>query len=195
MGVLDNIDREILRMLRADARTPFSTIAEKVGLSGPAVSDRVQRLQEIGIITRFTIDIDRTQLRSGIPVFVQITGSSYDVNELKASLNDSSIVEHVFITADGSVWFLAHADESRIRESLHALFDSTEIQYEVTLLDDFSWNPSLNSVEFDITCAECGNTVDHQGTTWRDDDHVYHFCCSSCESQFRNEYHRLEEAA
>jgi len=48
-------------------------------------------------------------------------------------------------------------------------------------------------VEFALTCAECSNTVDSEGETARIDGEVYHFCCPSCLSQFRERYQRLEE--
>lgn len=57
---LDEIDLEIVRLLADDARRPFNDIADRVGLSPPAVSDRVDRLREQGVIQRFTIDIDRS---------------------------------------------------------------------------------------------------------------------------------------
>ena len=61
---------EILQLLLSNARRPYSDIADVVGLSAPAVSDRVARLQEMGITNRFTLDVDRSQLRKGIPVLV-----------------------------------------------------------------------------------------------------------------------------
>jgi DNA-binding Lrp family transcriptional regulator len=47
MRDLDETDLEILQLLLSDARRPYSDIAETVGLSAPAVSDRVSRLREI----------------------------------------------------------------------------------------------------------------------------------------------------
>jgi len=46
MRDLDETDMEILSLLAENARRSFSAIGEEVGLSGPAVSDRVTRLQE-----------------------------------------------------------------------------------------------------------------------------------------------------
>ncbi|MFC6725497.1 Lrp/AsnC family transcriptional regulator, partial [Halobium palmae] len=60
MRDLDDTDREILRLLLANARRPYSDIAEHVGLSAPAVSDRVERLQELGVVRGFTLDLDRS---------------------------------------------------------------------------------------------------------------------------------------
>jgi DNA-binding Lrp family transcriptional regulator len=58
MRDLDETDLEILSLLAEDARRPFSEIGERVGLSGPAVSDRVTRLEETGVIQGFTVDVD-----------------------------------------------------------------------------------------------------------------------------------------
>lgn len=195
MHTLDNKDQQILRLLRQNARIPFSRIAEEIDLSGPAVSDRVERLEQTGIITGYTIDIDQTQLRSGIPVLVQITNHSQAIDQLKQELERSKRVEHVFFTANGTIWFSAHANEARIRESLLELFDSNDIGFEVTLLDEISWVPTIDTVEFDVTCAECGNSVDEQGTSWKIDETEYRFCCPSCASQFKERYQQLEEAA
>lgn len=195
MHTLDNKDQQILRLLRQDARIPFSQIAEEIDLSGPAVSDRVERLEQTGIITGYTIDIDQSQLQSGIPVLVHVTNHSPDVDQVKTKLQHAARVEHVFIAANGTIWFSAHADETRIRESLLDLFESNDIEFEVILLDEISWVPSIDTVEFDLTCAECGNSVDEQGTSWRNDDTEYRFCCTSCASQFKERYQQLEEAA
>jgi len=73
MRDLDETDLEILSLLAEDARRPFSEIGgDRVGLSGPAVSDRVTRLEETGVIKRFTVDVDRTKLRAGVPVLVDV---------------------------------------------------------------------------------------------------------------------------
>ncbi|MFB6083699.1 MAG: Lrp/AsnC family transcriptional regulator, partial [Halorientalis sp.] len=47
MRGLDETDREILDILLSDGRRPYSDIAEAVDLSPPAVSDRIDRLQEL----------------------------------------------------------------------------------------------------------------------------------------------------
>jgi DNA-binding Lrp family transcriptional regulator len=69
---LDETDMETLSLLAENARRPFSEIADEVGLSGPAVSDRIGRLEESGIIRHSTIDVDRAQLRAGVPVLIQM---------------------------------------------------------------------------------------------------------------------------
>ena len=194
MRDLDETDMEILRLLGEDARRPYSEIAEAVGLSGPAVSDRVERLEEAGVIEGFTVDVDQSQLRAGIPVFVQATVPAADVDDCKATIADADAVEHVFVTADGECWFYARAQVRQVREWLQGLLpDADGVDYDVTLVDDAEWTPSLEGTAFALTCAECGNTVDSEGESTRIDGEVYHICCPSCASRFRGRYDRLEE--
>jgi DNA-binding Lrp family transcriptional regulator len=193
MRDLDETDMEILRLLGENARRPFSDIAERVGLSGPAVSDRVQRLEEAGVIERFTVEVDQSQLRAGVPVFVHAPVPAGDVDDCRRALADADAVEHVFVTADGELRFYARARVQRVREWLDGLLPVDGVDYDVTLLDDAEWTPSLEGTQFALTCAECGNTVDSEGESARIDGEVYHFCCPSCLSRFEGRYDRLEE--
>ncbi|MDI9643906.1 MAG: Lrp/AsnC family transcriptional regulator [Candidatus Verstraetearchaeota archaeon] len=54
----DEVDRKILGMLKENSRIPFTKIAEEVGLSEAAVRKRTERLQQEGIIKRFTVEVE-----------------------------------------------------------------------------------------------------------------------------------------
>jgi len=195
MRDLDDTDMEILQLLLADARRPYSEIAETVGLSAPAVSDRVARLEEAGIINRFTVDIDRSQLRSGIPVLVSLDPAS-DPAAVRTALLDTDAVEHVFTTAEAELVVFARVPDNDIAGWLA---DSVEMDavadFEVELLAGAAWSPDLGGTEFALSCAQCGNTVDSEGTAARVDGSLYQFCCPSCESRFTEKYAELREGA
>ncbi len=55
---LDETDREILRALQADARKPFSEIAREIEMSSATVHDRVNRMEDAGVIRGYHADID-----------------------------------------------------------------------------------------------------------------------------------------
>lgn len=196
MRDLDETDIEILSLLAKNARRPFSDIGEEVGLSGPAVSDRVSRLEEAGVINNFTVDVNRSELRAGVPVLIQLEISADSIELARERLRDADSVEHVFVTAEGEVWFYARAEARNVRPWINSLFEGIEpLEYSVTLIEETEWTPSIEGLEFALTCAECGNTVDAEGETTRIDDEVYHFCCPSCLSRFEDRYRRLEEGA
>jgi Lrp/AsnC family leucine-responsive transcriptional regulator len=196
MRNLDDTDLEILSLLAENARRPFSDIGEEVGLSGPAVSDRVNRLQESGIINNFTIDVNRAHLRAGVPVFIQADIGSASLETASERVRESDGVEHVFTTSEGELWFYARVEAQNVRQWIDGLFDGIEVpEYTVTLIDEVEWTPSVDGVEFALTCAECSNTVDNEGETTRIDGDVYHFCCPSCLARFEDRYQRFEERA
>jgi len=195
MDGLDETDLEILSLLAADARRPFSEIGDEVGLSGPAVSDRVTRLRETGVIEGFTVNVDRGQLRGGVPVLVQVDADADGRERLRERVRDAEAVEHVFVTAEGEVWFHARVAANDVHGWVEGLLDGLGADYRVTLVDEAEWTPTVEGVEFAVACAECGNTVTSEGETARIDDDVYHFCCGSCRSRFEQRYERIEEGA
>jgi DNA-binding Lrp family transcriptional regulator/YHS domain-containing protein len=194
MRDLDETDLEIIRLLLADGRRPYSDIAEVVDLSPPAVSDRVARLQEVGVIRRFTLDIDRTQFHGGTPVLVDLAVDHADVASVRESLCDAGPVEHVFTTAESHLVFHARVPDDDVAAWLFDVVDADAVDaYEVTLLSATDWSPGLAGTEFGLSCAQCGNTVDSEGVSTRIDGDVYQFCCPSCESRFRERYADLAE--
>ena len=48
---LDSIDKKIIEILQANARTPIKDIASEVFLSSPAVSSRIEKMEKAGIIS------------------------------------------------------------------------------------------------------------------------------------------------
>jgi Lrp/AsnC family leucine-responsive transcriptional regulator len=87
---LDRTDRRILRLLREDGRMPLAAIAKAVGLSGPAVHDRVRKLEQRGIIASYTAVLDPIALDRSHVAFVMVTLS--EGNEFAA---DEPIVARI----------------------------------------------------------------------------------------------------
>jgi Lrp/AsnC family leucine-responsive transcriptional regulator len=69
----DPATTEILRELRRDARTSMRALGSAVGLSPPAVTERVRRLEDIGVIRGYRAAIDPAKLGYGVTAFLSIT--------------------------------------------------------------------------------------------------------------------------
>jgi Transcriptional regulators len=198
MRELDETDLEIIRLLMADARRPYSEIAEIVGLSAPAVSDRIEKLQETGVIKRFTLDVDRSQLRAGIPVLItlEVPSSGPDVGSVRDDLVGAGAVEHVFTTAEGDLVVSAGVPNRDVAGWLVDTLGKEAVdEFAVTLLAGTDWSPDLGGTEFALSCAQCGNTVDSEGTAARIGGELYQFCCPSCKTRFEERYDRLHQGA
>ena len=65
-SLLDEVNRRLLAALGADPRLSAAELARRVGLSAPAVRERLTRLTEAGVIRGYRLDIDPAAL--GLPV-------------------------------------------------------------------------------------------------------------------------------
>lgn len=74
---LDTIDREILRLLAGDGRATASSLAEQIGISRPAISERMEKLERNGVIRGTTVIVDPAALGKNVTAFVSArqTGS------------------------------------------------------------------------------------------------------------------------
>jgi Lrp/AsnC family leucine-responsive transcriptional regulator len=70
--LLDHTSRRILQLLVADGRTSYQAIADEIGLSRPAVMERVKRLEEAGFIRGYHARLDRARCGFPVTAFVAI---------------------------------------------------------------------------------------------------------------------------
>lgn len=73
---LDELDLRIVDLLLRDARTPAAQIAEQIGLSRPAVADRLDKLERQGVIRGTTAVVDPTAIGRAITAFVSARGAT-----------------------------------------------------------------------------------------------------------------------
>lgn len=70
--ILDDIDRQILELLRQDARRTIKDIASHVNLSPAPVKRRIERLEKAGVITGYTIMVDEARLGPSLSAFTEV---------------------------------------------------------------------------------------------------------------------------
>jgi len=81
---MDELDRQILDVLRRDARTPYTEIAEQVGTSEGTVRNRVERMTEDGVIDRFTVSTRTGNVKAMVEVSVAVDVDTTAVSERMA---------------------------------------------------------------------------------------------------------------
>lgn len=64
--LLDEIGRNLVSALQEDARLPFAELGRRIGLSPAATAERLRRLEEVGVITGYRVELDREAL--GLPI-------------------------------------------------------------------------------------------------------------------------------
>jgi DNA-binding Lrp family transcriptional regulator len=98
---LDDTDRAILRALSQDGTLSAGEIGRRFGLSQPAAWRRVRRLEEAGILTGRSVDVDRAALGFGVTVFLGIKlatrgrVSVEDFERAVTAIPEVQVVQHV----------------------------------------------------------------------------------------------------
>lgn len=73
--LLDAVGREIIKILQEDARISFNELGRRVGLSSPAVAERVRRLEQAGVIRSYRAVVDPMKVGYSIMAFIRLNSS------------------------------------------------------------------------------------------------------------------------
>jgi Lrp/AsnC family leucine-responsive transcriptional regulator len=108
---LDAIAWKILENLQDNARISFAELGRKVGLSTPAVAERVHRLEEAGVVTGYHASVDMAKLGVPIHVLIRLTipGGELQISRTVAAIKELPEISRCHrITGDESFVIEAH---------------------------------------------------------------------------------------
>jgi Lrp/AsnC family transcriptional regulator, leucine-responsive regulatory protein len=109
-NLLDDVNLRILAELRDSPRLSMAELARRVGMSAPAVTERVQRLQQMGVIAGYRLDIDPAAVGLPVTAFARIRpmpGSLPKIAQLAAEL--PQVTECYRITGEDCFLLKLHA--------------------------------------------------------------------------------------
>lgn len=86
--LLDEAGMEILRALQDNARISFAELGRKVGLSGPAITDRVRKMEESGIIAGYHARVNSAKLGFPVTAFVRLRVARKDFQRVISMARD-----------------------------------------------------------------------------------------------------------
>jgi len=118
---IDDIDREILRMLQDNSRVAFKRIAEKVGVSEATIFVRVKNLKKKGVIKRFTAIVSPELLGKSLTAFVLINSEPKKLESVLETLSGMDDVYEVY-DVTGAYYVIAKI-RTENRESLAKIID------------------------------------------------------------------------
>lgn len=142
---LDEIDLEILGYLVRDARLSQRALARAVGMSPPAVADRIARLEAAGVIEGYRAAVNFAALGRAMTVIVGVVSNrSATQRELARSLAEIPEVERVdIVTGTTDLQVRLHVrDQQHLNDVLFdSLLASTEIRHTETYLALSTFQP------------------------------------------------------
>jgi len=92
---MDSTDLKILALLQQDARATNADLAAQVDLTASSVYERVRKLQDQGVIRRYTVQVDPAALGKPLTAFIRLT-VAYDDRQapgVAALADDADVLE------------------------------------------------------------------------------------------------------
>ena len=117
---LDQVDRDILAILQNDGRSSASHIAQEISMSVPAMTDRIKKLQESGVIMGFTTMLDHRKLGLDVSAFITVISesSSHYSDVVRETNNSPEIIQCFTTTGNGSHVLFALVENTHALEKL-----------------------------------------------------------------------------
>ena len=118
--ILDEKDLKIIEILRENARTSYTDIARQLGISDVAVLKRIRKLEQLGVIRKYTIVVDPKKLGY---TAISITGIDVAPEQLFTVLDELKSKEYVKFLAltsgDHGIMATIWARDSRELAKIH----------------------------------------------------------------------------
>jgi Lrp/AsnC family leucine-responsive transcriptional regulator len=106
---LDTTDINLLQELEIDARLSLAELGRRVGLSPPSVADRLERLEEAGVITGYRAEVDPRALGYELAVVLRIRPAPRELKKVaELAERTPEVVECHRITGDDCYLMKAH---------------------------------------------------------------------------------------
>ncbi|MEV0274977.1 Lrp/AsnC family transcriptional regulator [Streptomyces sp. NPDC057654] len=125
---LDDIDRDILRMLQADGRASIRSVAERVHISRANAYARINRLIDDGVIRGFSARVDQERAGQGASAYITLKIVQNSWRSVREKLQALPGATHIaLVSGDFDVLLLVHTEDNRaLRELVLTRLQSME---------------------------------------------------------------------
>jgi Lrp/AsnC family leucine-responsive transcriptional regulator len=108
-ALLDATNLKLLAELQSDARLSLAELGRRVGLSSPAVADRLRRLEQEGVITAYRAEVDPRRLGYSLGVLIRIRPAPRQLAAVAELARETpEVVECHRVTGDDCYVMTAH---------------------------------------------------------------------------------------
>lgn len=149
---MDDIDREIVAILRQDARLPVSEIARQVGLSAAPVGRRIERLEQAGVIRGYVALINEAsagQLDAFTEIRLKSGTEARDFEEIAKQVPEIQQYYTIAGDPDGLVRFRVR-DVDHLQQVVNAIRKTPIVAGTKTLIVMSVWDRSLDISKDDL---------------------------------------------
>lgn len=140
--VLDDIDWKILQELQANARTAFAELGRRVGLSTPAVAERVRRMEDAGVILGYHAQIDPAKVGLPMQAFIRVNVAGDKLTKFAALVQECpEVLEcHRVTGSESFIIKVAVSDNTHLEHVIDSLMPYVATTTSMILSSPLTWS-------------------------------------------------------
>jgi len=144
---IDHLNTEILRFLQENARASFTEIGKKVGLTSPAVAERVKKMEDLGIIEKYTVKLSYSQIGYQLRALVAMRAFVGKLRPLLDKVDTFNEVINCYrITGNENIIMeVVIQDQVHLEQFIDRLISYGEIRTHIILSNVVSSPPTIKS--------------------------------------------------
>ena len=195
---LDETEMKILIELQKDGRVSRRVLADRIDVSTPTVSSKIEKLENMGIIEGFTVEIDHKKMGFQ-KYFFKIGTDGITEDDMKEiffefekfrkmeKLEGGDYLITFFVSEFNQLDEATEFLEKKARIKIKNIWRAQDEERKVPQL------PLDENVPLDIACYYCNKPIKSEPVKWKKDGKEHYFCCSSCEELYEEKYDRLQK--
>jgi Lrp/AsnC family leucine-responsive transcriptional regulator len=132
---VDEIDFQILEILKGNSRKSWKEIGESIHMTGQAVGNRIRRMEDEGVIEQYTIAVNELKLGNSIHVFIMVFLKSNQHSEFQTYVKGNPDIKEVHrISGEGCYMIKASlADQSALNRTLDEILKYANYRVNISI--------------------------------------------------------------
>ncbi len=195
---LDETEIKILRELQKDTSISHRKLAKRVDVSTPTISSKIEKLEDMGIIKGYKLNLDYDKLGltkyiiliDTVPNKLEHVGTEISEMELTNSVEEINGVSlKVEMFSSGIKHFDSYLEAIRKKEGIKKI----DVKRVSKLIGERQDIPIYENADLNIDCYYCGKPIKGDPVKLKMDDKDHYLCCSSCADLYKEKYQKLKE--
>ncbi|MEH7120571.1 Lrp/AsnC family transcriptional regulator [Neobacillus vireti] len=132
---MDEIDFQILKLLKENSRRQWKEIGESIHMTGQAVGNRIRRMEEEGIIEQYTISVNELKIGKSIQAFIMVFLKSNRHLEFQNYLKENPDIKEVHrISGEGCYMIKASiSDQVALNHTLDEILKYANYRINISI--------------------------------------------------------------
>lgn len=199
-SLVDAKDLLILHYLRADSKISLADMSKKIDLTPAGIAYRIKNLVNVGVIKKFTIEINQMLLTPKYQSYlVQLSTSKVDLDDLFPLLNSSRFFEKLMLLASSNnlLGITTPLSSSELKGLIKIFTSKSVSEYQIIpIVENLDLNMGNRITSENISnfyCPECQETFRGEGFVEAIGNKVFSFGCRECMESFREKYMKISK--